>query len=168
MLIGSPEMRFGRAAFGAAGDARFYTTSVRFVYSKGSEARGVPCGARVRDGLSASWREVEVSAGSGMVGFGIGLLRRRTGWWGSDWREVKITTDEHRGTLIEAVMRASEEKGGKISRRGRRYKGRKENPLQTICRRTIGRDEGRRRRRETPACGRQAPSLYSSGRRHDS
>src|SRR5580693_8625482 len=52
-------------------------------------------------------------------------------------------------------MKASEEKGGKISRRGRRYRERKENPLQTICRRTMGetRDE-EDEQRSLPAAGR--------------
>jgi hypothetical protein len=48
----------------------------------------------VRHGLSANWREKVMHAASGMVGFGIGLLRRRTGWWGSEWGEVKTTADE--------------------------------------------------------------------------
>src|SRR5271154_2707527 len=79
--MGLPEMRLGQPAFGATKIAGFYTTSVEFAYPQGTEAREVPCDWLIRDELSVSWGAKGVSVGSGLVEFGIGVLRRRTGWW---------------------------------------------------------------------------------------
>src|SRR5271169_2050496 len=43
--------------FDGAMNAGFYTTGVRFVCSVSLEAREVPCGSLVRDGLSVVWGE---------------------------------------------------------------------------------------------------------------